>query len=191
MSRSPSSLEEIWVSHGVHRTVFLGSWLPSPVVPWLLYNLPEREVEKKSQTQTYDGTSRRIRWNVSECVFRVRLAVEETMVRIDQFLSSCLQPMSDQDSTSHDNINAISSRKVMRIKRNINAKFFEPTLRKTVWQTVRIIANEISLKSERVVWNTYLISASKRREKKVRSSRARVKVSVLNTTDVIAVNQSL
>ena len=81
----------------------------------------------------------------------MRLAVEETMVRIDQFLSSCLQPMSDQDSTSHDNINAISSRKVMRIKRNINAKFFEPTLRKTVWQTVRIIANEISLKSERVV----------------------------------------
>ena len=66
----------------------------------------------------------------SGCVFRVRLAVEETVVRIDQFLSSCLQPMSDQDSTSHDNINAISRRKVMRIKRNYQCQILRTNIKK-------------------------------------------------------------
>ena len=59
--------------------------------------------------------------------------------------------MSDQDIISPNNINTISSRQVMRIKKNIDwgiinwskTKFSELTLEKTVWQAGRRITDEI------------------------------------------------
>ena len=58
--------------------------------------------------------------------------------------------MSDQDRISPYNINTISSRQVMRIKKYqlgdyklIQYQFLQTNMKTTVWQTVRRITNEI------------------------------------------------
>ena len=59
--------------------------------------------------------------------------------------------MSDQNRISPYNINTISSRQVMRIKKNyqsgdyklIQYQILQTNITRTVWQTVRRIANEI------------------------------------------------
>ena len=67
---------------------------------------------------------------------------------------SCFNPltlMSDQDRISPYNINTISSRQVMRIKKNINLgdykliqyQILQTNITRTVCQTVRRITNEI------------------------------------------------
>ena len=60
-------------------------------------------------------------------------------------------PTSDQDRISPYNINTISSRQVMRIKKNISYGDYEliqyqilqTNIMRTVWQTVRRITDEI------------------------------------------------
>ena len=62
-----------------------------------------------------------------------------------------LTPRSDQDRISPYNINTISSRQVMRIKKNINLgdykliqyQILQTNITRTVWQTVGRITNEI------------------------------------------------
>ena len=58
--------------------------------------------------------------------------------------------MSDQDRISSFNINTVLSRQVMRIKKNINwgskliqYQILQTNITRTVWQTIRRIANEI------------------------------------------------
>ena len=60
--------------------------------------------------------------------------------------------MSDQDRISPFKINTISSKQVMRIRKNINKGITSPTpnsqnysklLTRTVWQTVRRITSEV------------------------------------------------
>ena len=58
--------------------------------------------------------------------------------------------MSDQDRISSFNINAVLSRQVMRIKKNINwgskliqYQILQTNITRTVWQTIRRIADEI------------------------------------------------
>ena len=60
-------------------------------------------------------------------------------------------PMSDQDRISPHNINTISIRQVMRIKKNISLRIFEliqyqisrSSNLSNLWQTVKRITNEI------------------------------------------------
>ena len=56
-------------------------------------------------------------------------------------------PVNDQTRISPYNINTISSRQVMRIKKNLNYGIYNQILQtsilRTVWQTVRRITNEI------------------------------------------------
>ena len=62
-----------------------------------------------------------------------------------------LNPMSDQERISPHNISTISSRQVMRMKKNINLgdykliqyQILQTNIIKTVWQTVKRITNEI------------------------------------------------
>ena len=62
-----------------------------------------------------------------------------------------LTPMSDQDRISPYNINTISIRQVMRMKKNTSLRIFwfiqyqilRNSIVKIVWQTVRRIFNEI------------------------------------------------
>ena len=58
--------------------------------------------------------------------------------------------MSDQDRISSFNINTVLSRQVMRIKKNINwgskliqYQILQTSITRTVWQTIRRIADEI------------------------------------------------
>ena len=58
--------------------------------------------------------------------------------------------MSDQDRISSFNINTVLSRQVMRIKKNINwgskliqYQILQTNITRTVWQTIRRIADEI------------------------------------------------
>ena len=59
--------------------------------------------------------------------------------------------MSDRDRHSPDNINTMSSRQVMRIKKNINYRIIslilyqilQTNITRTVWQTVWRITSEI------------------------------------------------
>ena len=58
--------------------------------------------------------------------------------------------MSDQDRISSFNINTMLSRQVMRIKKNINwgskliqYQILQTNITRTVWQTIRRIADEI------------------------------------------------
>ena len=62
-----------------------------------------------------------------------------------------LTPMSDQDRISPYNVNTISIRQVMRMKKNTSLRIFwfiqyqilRNSIVKIVWQTVRRIFNEI------------------------------------------------
>ena len=61
-----------------------------------------------------------------------------------------LTPMSDQERISPYNINAISTRQVMKIKKSylgdyrlIQYQILQTNIRRTIWQTVRRINNEI------------------------------------------------
>ena len=58
--------------------------------------------------------------------------------------------MSDQDRISSFNINTVLSRQVMRMKKNINwgskliqYQILQTNITRTVWQTIRRIADEI------------------------------------------------
>ena len=96
-----------------------------------------------------------------------------------------LTPMSDQDRISPYNLNTISLKKVMRIKKNINWVIIQITIIKIV-QTVRRIINEIlGMKGE--LRRSFNISGSKyyrgqleNQEEKLQPSRHKFKLDLVN-----------